>query len=170
MFSFLYIHFYTYLINSIGKNAYKAKTSVCFPHNPIKQNRAPVPAPHLRKKLNFLNAIHHSNSSLQSCCVVFFVGFAGRNQGVLSDFYLLRGFLVNCIVILLSQFYFAFQLWLILSYNKHTIYFSKKGIHPCYFNNCIFNSNSSFVDCLVYFIAFFILPALLSSKIFSSKS
>ena len=46
--------------------------------------------------------VAYSNSSLPSCCVVFFVGFDGRNQGVLSDFYLLRGFLRNCIVILLS--------------------------------------------------------------------
>lgn len=44
----------------------------------------------------------YSNSSLQSCCVVFFVGYNGRNQGVLSDFYLLRGFLGDYIVILLS--------------------------------------------------------------------
>ena len=34
--------------------------------------------------------------------VVFFVGFDGRYQGVLSDLYLLRGFLGDCIVILLS--------------------------------------------------------------------
>lgn len=46
--------------------------------------------------------VAYSNSSLQSCCVVFFIGFAGRNQGVLSDFYLLRGFSRDCIVILLS--------------------------------------------------------------------
>lgn len=45
----------------------------------------------------------YSNSSLQSCCMVFFVDFDGRDQGVLSDFYLLRRFLGDCIVILLSQ-------------------------------------------------------------------
>lgn len=45
---------------------------------------------------------NYSNSSLQSCYVVFFVGFNGRNQGVLSNFYLLRGFFRDCIVILLS--------------------------------------------------------------------
>ena len=44
----------------------------------------------------------YSNSSLQSCCMVFFVGFDGRNQGVLSDLYLLHRFLGDCIVILLS--------------------------------------------------------------------
>ena len=48
-------------------------------------------------------SISYSNSSLQSCCVVFFIGFADRNQGVLSDFYLLRGFSGDCIVILLSE-------------------------------------------------------------------
>ena len=46
--------------------------------------------------------VAYSNSSLQSCYVVFFVGFNGRNQGVLSNFYLLRGFFRDCIVILLS--------------------------------------------------------------------
>lgn len=46
--------------------------------------------------------VYYSNSSLPSYYVVFFVGFAGRNQGVLSDFYVLRGFLRDCIVILLS--------------------------------------------------------------------
>lgn len=45
----------------------------------------------------------HSNSSLQSCCVVFFVGFDSRNQGVLSVFYLLRRFTGDCIVILMSH-------------------------------------------------------------------
>ena len=46
---------------------------------------------------------NYSNSSLSSCYVVFFVGFDGRHQRVLSDFYLLRGFLGDCIVILLSE-------------------------------------------------------------------
>lgn len=45
---------------------------------------------------------NYSNFSLQSCCVVFFVDFDGRNQGVLSDFYLLCRFSRDCIVILLS--------------------------------------------------------------------
>ena len=137
---------------------------------PYKTEPRPCSSPASSQKTKFLECNPSFKLLFAKLLCSVFVGFAGRNQGVLSDFYLLRGFLVNCIVILLSQFYFAFQLWLILSYNKHTIYFSKKGIHPCYFNNCIFNSNSSFVDCLVYFIAFFILPALLSSKIFSSKS
>lgn len=44
----------------------------------------------------------YSNSSLSSCYEVFFVGFDDRNHGVLSDFYLLREFLGDCIVILLS--------------------------------------------------------------------
>ena len=48
--------------------------------------------------------VTYSNSSLPSCYVVFFVGFCGENQGILSDFYLLRGFLGDCIVILLSLF------------------------------------------------------------------
>lgn len=50
----------------------------------------------------FTLLVAYSNSSLQSCCVVFFVGFGGRDQEVLSDFYLLRRFLEDCIVILLS--------------------------------------------------------------------
>lgn len=50
----------------------------------------------------FRNFSSYSNSSLPSCYMVFFVGFNGRNQGVLSAFYLLRGFLEDCIVILLS--------------------------------------------------------------------
>lgn len=48
-------------------------------------------------------ARYHSNSSLQSCCMMFFVGFDGRYQGVLSDFYLLRRFTGDCIVILMSH-------------------------------------------------------------------
>ena len=48
--------------------------------------------------------VRYSNSSLSNCYVVFFVGFVGKKQGVLSDFYLLRRFLGNCIVILLSLF------------------------------------------------------------------
>ena len=44
----------------------------------------------------------YSNSSLQSCYVVFFVDFSVRVQQVLSDFYLLHGFLRDFIVILLS--------------------------------------------------------------------
>lgn len=47
-------------------------------------------------------SVYYSNSSLQSCFVVFFVGFDSINQGVLSDLYLLRRFLGDCIVILLS--------------------------------------------------------------------
>ncbi len=55
----------------------------------------------------FPSIIHYSISSLPSCYEVFFVGFDGRNQGVLSDFYLLRGFLGDCIVILLSHTYIS---------------------------------------------------------------
>ena len=47
----------------------------------------------------------YSNSSLQSCFVVFVVGFGDRNQGVLSDFHLLCGFTRDCIVILLSEYF-----------------------------------------------------------------
>ena len=44
----------------------------------------------------------YSNSSLQSCSVVYCVDFGGINPGVLSALYLLHGFLGDCIVILLS--------------------------------------------------------------------
>lgn len=44
----------------------------------------------------------YSHSALQSCYVVLFVGFSVRAQQVLCDFYLLLGFLRDCIVILLS--------------------------------------------------------------------
>ena len=53
--------------------------------------------------IKLYSARYHSNSSLQSCYVVFFVGFYGRNLGVLSVLYLLRGFSRDCIVILLSR-------------------------------------------------------------------
>ena len=52
------------------------------------------------QSLNVL--IFYSNSSLQSCYVVFFIDFSVRVQQVLSDFYLLHGFLRDFIVILLS--------------------------------------------------------------------
>ena len=44
----------------------------------------------------------YSNSFLPSCFMVFFIGLDGENQEVLSDFYLLCGFLRDYIVILLS--------------------------------------------------------------------
>lgn len=47
-------------------------------------------------------ARYHSNSSLPSCFMVFFIGLDGGNQEVLSDFYLLCGFSRDYIVILLS--------------------------------------------------------------------
>lgn len=47
-------------------------------------------------------SVYYSNSSLQNCCVVFFVGFGRSDHGVLSDFYLLHRFLGDCIVILMS--------------------------------------------------------------------
>ena len=59
----------------------------------------------------------YSNSSLQSCCIVFFVGSGGRKQEVLSDFYLLRGFLGDCIVILLSVPHLIFTT--LLPYSVH---------------------------------------------------
>ena len=49
----------------------------------------------------------YSNSSLSSCYEVFFVGFDGRKQGVLSDFYLLRESSRDYIVILLSLISYA---------------------------------------------------------------
>ena len=49
----------------------------------------------------------YSNSSLPSCYEVFFVVFDGRKQGVLSDFYLLRGSSRDYIVILLSLISYA---------------------------------------------------------------
>ena len=45
---------------------------------------------------------NYSNSFLPSCFMVFFIGLDGENQEVLSDFYLLCGFLRDYIVILLS--------------------------------------------------------------------
>ena len=50
-------------------------------------------------------------------CVVFFVGSGGRKQEVLSDFYLLRGFLGDCIVILLSVPHLIFTT--LLPYSVH---------------------------------------------------
>ena len=61
--------------------------------------------PRKPKIRHFLGRIIYSNSSLQSCFVVFVVGFGDRNQGVLSDFHLLCGFTRDCIVILLSEYF-----------------------------------------------------------------
>lgn len=44
----------------------------------------------------------YSNSPPQSCLVVDVVGFGGRKLGFLYRFYLVRGFVGDCIVILLS--------------------------------------------------------------------
>ena len=52
--------------------------------------------------LDFFNTTPYSNSFLPSCFMVFFIGLDGENQEVLSDFYLLCGFLRDYIVILLS--------------------------------------------------------------------
>ena len=62
--------------------------------------------------IKLYSARYHSNSSLPSCYVVLFVGFYGRNQEVLYRFYLLRGFLGDCIVILLSLHFSSFLLLL----------------------------------------------------------
>ncbi len=70
----------------------------------------------------FRSCVYYSNSSLPSCCVVFFVAFDGRNQGVLSDFYVLRGFLRDCIVILLSHNYYPLTQKLLVYKSLSTMY------------------------------------------------
>ena len=86
--------------------------------------------------LGFRLLWYYSNSSLQSCCVMFFVGFDSRNNKVLSGFYLLREFSGDCIVILLSvtlpllPLSFIMQSLYILTPN--TIYFI--SLFKCFFS------------------------------------